>query len=223
MRRFLLSRAEAAGQTPGFTKGTRRPIIRIMRSLALALVIALTLAACASTETVKTTPEPVTVTVQGGTTEETATGAEETTTEEAESGGAGIGDTIELAGSEDGASVAVTVMKVVDPAPYEAYFGPEKGNRFVGLQLRIRNRGSTVYDDCPSSGAALIDAQDQQWTETAFGSALKPEFVCLKIRPDDKRVGFITFQVPKKAKLRTFQFGTESGFGPEAGEWDLRR
>jgi hypothetical protein len=165
----------------------------------------------------------VTVTVQGGQTEDQATTeAEDMTTEEGESGGARIGDTIELAGSEDGASVAVTVMKVVDPAPYEAYFGPQKGNRYVGIKLRLHNKGSTVYDDCPSNGAALIDAQDQQWTETALGSALKPEFICLKIRPDDKRVGFITYELPKKAKMRTFQFGLEGGFGPEAGEWSLR-
>jgi uncharacterized protein YceK len=194
-----------------------------VRFFTLALLIALTLAGCASTETVKTTPEPVTVTVQGGQTEDQATTeAEDTTTEEADSGGYGIGDTIELAGSEDGASVAVTVMKVVDPAPYEAYFGPQKGNRYVGIKLRLHNTGSTVYDDCPSNGAALIDAQDQQWTETALGSALKPEFICLKIRPDDKRVGYVTYEVPKKARLRTFQFGTESGFAPEAGEWSLR-
>jgi hypothetical protein len=172
---------------------------------------------------VKTTPEPVTVTVQGGQTEgQATTEAEDTTTEEAESGGAGIGDTIELAGSEDGASVAVTLMKVVDPAPYEANFGPEKGHRFVGIKLRIHNTGSTVYNDCPSNGASLIDALDVEWIGSAPGSALKPEFVCLKIRPDDKRVGFITLQVRRRAKLRTFQFGTDSGFGPEAGEWSLR-
>jgi len=189
----------------------------------LALVAALTLVGCASTETVKTTPEPVTVTVQSGQTEDQATTeAEDTTTEEAESGGAGIGDTIELAGSEDGASVAVTVIKVVDPAPYEAYFGPQKGNRYVGIKLRLHNTGSTVYDDCPLNGSALIDAQDQEWTEPALGSALKPDFVCLKIRSGDKRVGYVSFEVPKKARLRTFQFGTESGFGPEAGEWSLR-
>jgi hypothetical protein len=28
-------------------------------------------------------------------------------------------------------------------------------------------------------------------------------------------------QVPKGAKLRTFQFTLESGFGPETGEWIL--
>jgi hypothetical protein len=40
---------------------------------------------------VKTTPEPVTVTVEGGQTEDQATTeAEDTTTEEAESGGAGL-------------------------------------------------------------------------------------------------------------------------------------
>jgi hypothetical protein len=194
-----------------------------VRFLTLALVAALTVVGCASTETVKTTPEPVTVTVQSGQTEDQATTeAEDVTTEEAESGGAGIGDTIELAGSEDGASVAVTVLKVVDPAPYEAYFGPQKGNRYVGIKLRLHNTGSTVYDDCPLNGSALIDAQDQEWTEPALGSALKPDFVCLKIRPSDKRVGYVSFEVPKKARLRTFQFGTESGFGPEAGEWSLR-
>jgi hypothetical protein len=71
------------------------------------------------------------------------------------------------------------------------------------------------------NGSALIDAQDQEWTEPALGSALKPDFVCLKIRSGDKRVGYVSFEVPKKARLRTFQFGTESGFGPEAGKWSL--
>ena len=222
MKEISYSPAPAPGRTPAFTKGTPRPMIRVVRSLMLALVIALPLAGCASTETVQTTPEPVTVTVQGGQTEDQATTeAEDTTTEEAESRGAGIGDTIEVAGSEDGASVAVTVLKVVDPAPYEAYLGPQKGNRYVGIKLQLHNTGS-VYDDCPLNGSALIDAQDQEWTEPALGSALKPDFVCLKIQPSDKRVGYVSFEVPKRARLRTFQFGTESGFGPEAGEWSLR-
>jgi uncharacterized protein DUF4352 len=195
-----------------------------MKGLGILSLLVLSLVGCGGTEAVKTTPEPVTVTVQAGTTEEdTTTAAEETTTENTESQDAGIGDSIELSGYEDGALVQVTVMKVVDPAPHEPYFGPKGGNRFVGIQLRIRNSGTAIYDDCPSNGAALIDADDQQWTESAFGSALKPEFVCLKIRPGDKRVGYVSYEVPKRVKLRTFQFGTDSGFGPEAGEWEIRR
>lgn len=92
----------------------------------------------------KTTPEPVTVTVQGGQTEDQATTeAQDTTTEAAESG------------------VPASATRSSAPAP-------------------TRARGSS-----------------------------------------DKRVGYVSFEVPKKARLRTFQFGTESGFGPEAGEWSL--
>jgi hypothetical protein len=72
------------------------------------------------------------------------------------------------------------------------------------LRLEPFQHGGAFVDDCPSNGAALIDAQDQQWAEIALGAGLKPDFVCLKNRHGDKRVGYVSFEVPKKARLRTF-------------------
>ena len=40
------------------------------------------------------------------------------------------------------------------------------------------------------------------------------------IRPGDTRVGWVTFEVPKKAKLRRLIFEPWFGFG-DVGEWKL--
>jgi hypothetical protein len=199
-------------------------MIRVVRSLTLALVIPLALAGCASTETVKTTPEPVTVTAQAGTTEEENTG-EDTTTEQAS---AGIGDTITLHGNDEALEIAVTVKKVVDPdESYDrstyGFEAPDKGKRYVSLLLVLENTGSIVYDDSPTNGIAVIDTDDQSFDAADSGFFTRdPDIGSPTIRPGDRRQGWVTYMIPKRSKLRTFQMALDSGFAPEAGEWSLR-
>lgn len=190
--------------------------------LTVAVSVCLMLAACGESE-IKTEPdaeaETVTVTVTETIGAEPTT--EEATTEEAE-GLARVGDSITLHGSDDSLEVRVELEKVLDPAPTEQYFGPSKGKRLVALRIRLTNTGSAIYDDSPSNGATLIDRQDQAYTTALLPTPACPDIGSPKIRPGDRRVGCITFEVPKGIKLRTFQFTLESGFGPETGEWDLR-
>lgn len=133
-----------------------------------------------------------------------------------------VGGSITLAGNTDGASVQVTLLAIRDPArSTNQYIKPAAGKRYVGVRLRLKNTGGVVYDDSPSNGAALVDTQDQSFSG-GFFDAVEPPLGSPKIRAGDQRAGWLTFEVPKASKLRTFQFSLDSGFGPETGEWALR-
>lgn len=115
----------------------------------------------------------------------------------------------------------VTVTRVIDPAKAPGgLFGPDKGNGFVAIEIRLENVGSTVYGDSPGNGAVAIDTGDHEYDATISG--LGQELGSTKIASGDARVGLIVFELPKEAMLRTFQLTLDSGLGPETGEWVLR-
>jgi hypothetical protein len=88
-----------------------------------------------------------------------------------------VGDVLDLKGLEDGEALAVTVVRVVDPARAEdEYSTPDAGKRFVAVQFRLKNTGTAVYSDSPGNGARLVDAQGQQFDSTYEGTAAGPGF-----------------------------------------------
>jgi Domain of unknown function (DUF4352) len=88
----------------------------------------------------------------------------------------------------------VTVSKVIAPARSSMQFiRPEQGKRFVSLQLA--NVGSAVYNDSPSNGAVLVDDQSHQYSATIAG--MEPDIGSPTIAAGDKRIGLMTFDVPK--------------------------
>ncbi|MEO3782431.1 DUF4352 domain-containing protein [Actinocorallia sp. B10E7] len=133
-----------------------------------------------------------------------------------------VGDKITLAGSDEELKIAVTVLKVVNTKSTDEFTTPEKGNRFVAVRLALKNVGSQAYDDSPSNGAKLIDADDQQYDAALVtGVAAGPLLDTVKLAPGKGRQGVIVFSVPKKTKLAGFQFALDSGFAPQTGEWTL--
>jgi hypothetical protein len=76
-----------------------------------------------------------------------------------------------------------------------------------------------VYDGSPSNGAAVIDSGDVEWDGSVL-DAVEPALGSLRIMPGDARVGWITFEVDERSKLRAFQCVTDSGFGNGA-QWSL--
>ena len=134
-----------------------------------------------------------------------------------------IGSAIVLHGNSDGEVVRVKILAVKDPfiPTGEFSLGPQPGQRDVAVKIALLNLGSDVYDDSPSNGTALIDTADQQYTDTALDQ-MSPDIGSPKIAPRDRRVGWMTFAVAKHARLKKLQFGLDSGFGPETGEWLLR-
>lgn len=91
--------------------------------------------------------------------------------------GAGVGDTIQLAGMNEGERVAATVVRVVDPAqPASEFDEPDAGQRLVGVQLKLDNTGTTTYSDAPDNGAILVDKSGESFNSTLSSTSAGASF-----------------------------------------------
>ncbi|XUZ24732.1 DUF4352 domain-containing protein [Streptomyces sp. RMIT01] len=134
-----------------------------------------------------------------------------------------VGDTITLKGQEDGEQVDATLKKIVDPAqPKDEFFAPEDGNRWVAAQFELTNTGTKPYADSPGNGAQIADADGQRFdtmfADTKAGPSMTSD---AKVPPGEKVLGWITFEVPKESKIATVQFGLNSGFAEQTGQWKV--
>lgn len=136
---------------------------------------------------------------------------------------AAVGATLVLQGRDPGLKVSGTVTKVFDKAtPASDFIKPKTGSRYVAVEVQLANTGQAVYDDAPSNGARLIDDQGQQYSATvgqvregvAIGGAVT-------VGVGDSRKGVIVFEVPEAVKPAKFQFGLDSGFADQKGEWAI--
>ncbi|MFC7591607.1 DUF4352 domain-containing protein [Nonomuraea antimicrobica] len=133
-----------------------------------------------------------------------------------------VGGSITLEGMDPGLKMTVTVTRVVDPATGDQFSKPQTGKRLVGVEVTLANAGTAVYSDSPTNGAMLIDGEGQQYRSTyhtvqegqGFGGSAT-------INTGDSRKGVIVFEVPESAKLGKLQFGLDSGFADQKGEWTL--
>ncbi|MFI6152074.1 DUF4352 domain-containing protein [Kitasatospora sp. NPDC051170] len=134
-----------------------------------------------------------------------------------------LGDTISLKGNDPADTADVTLVKVVDSAePDNEFTHPGDGKRFVAIQFRIKASGKKAYSDAPGNGAKVLDAQGQAYGSTIADTKAGPSFqVPANIAPGESALGFVTFEVPKDAKLDKAQFGLDSGFAPQTGQWKI--
>jgi hypothetical protein len=137
--------------------------------------------------------------------------------------GAAVGDTIDLAGMDDGEKVAATVVRVVDPArPASDLDQPESGTRLVGVRLKLVNIGSTVYSDSPDNGSVLVDKAGQSFSADLSSISEGASFPgSVKMTPGSTRLGYVVFAVPNSSTVSSFQFTLDSGFADQTGEWSL--
>lgn len=134
-----------------------------------------------------------------------------------------VGDTIAVKGSDDGSKLDVTIVKTVDPGkPADEFTEPGSGKRFVGVQFRLVNTGSAVYNDSPSNGAQVADEQGQRFESTFADITAGPSMSSgVRLKPGAKALGWIVFEVPKSSKVATVQFTMDSGFADQTAEWKL--
>lgn len=187
------------------------------RLAALATITAVALTACSAGSTVTDTPKAKTSSSKEAAPD---TPAEETS---AAPTAAKVGDTIALKGTEDGSKLDVTVVKTVDPAKSaDEFTTPEDGNRWIGVQFQLVNTGTIAYGDSPGNGTQIADAQGQQFTSTFADITAGPSMAsAVTLKPGAKALGWIVFEIPKASKADVVQFGMDSGFAEQTGEWKL--
>jgi hypothetical protein len=135
-----------------------------------------------------------------------------------------VGQPITIKGNEDGSKLQVTVKKIQNARPTDQFSTVDKGKRLVAVRFRLVNTGTAPYDDAPSNGAKVVDKSGQQYESDIFfdnisAGEMLPSSV--KLAPKNKALGYITFQVPKRAKITQVQFSMDSGFGGTA-QWNVR-
>ncbi|WP_345681334.1 DUF4352 domain-containing protein [Streptosporangium roseum] len=132
-----------------------------------------------------------------------------------------VGETITVKGLQPGVEVAVTPNRVIDNATSgNQFLKPKDGNRYIAVELTLKNVGQEIYTDSPAVGGTLIDAEGQQHRPTfaevtegaAFGGSVT-------VNRGDTRKGLIVFEVPASATPAKLQFGVM--FGQQKGEWAL--
>lgn len=192
-----------------------------MRRTALALTTAaltITLAACNGTS-VKSQPDKT-----PPATAPQATAAATTPPAPTTPSAAHLGDTITLHGMDDGSKIAVTIVKWAENARgADEFTTPGKGKRFVAAQIRFVNTGTATYDDSPSNGMQVADSEGQRFDSTIADVTAGPSMASsVTLKPGDKALGWIVFEVPKTSKIVTVQVTLDSGFSDEVGEWAVK-
>jgi len=133
-----------------------------------------------------------------------------------------LGDTITLNGNGDGEKIAVTVVKVLKTATSDNEFEtPSPGKRYFAVRVRVVNKGTAAYKDSMTNGAKAVDAAGQNFDATMLSGIKQGALLDdINMTPGAKALGYIVFEVPKRVKIRTVQFGADSGFA-DIGEWKV--
>ncbi|MFC8450176.1 DUF4352 domain-containing protein [Kitasatospora sp. NPDC057223] len=196
-----------------------RPSLALRSASALAALGLAAVAGCSS-HTVETRPA-VTSPATGSPVSGSAAGTTGAASASPSTSQARVGDTVELRGSGQGARMAVTVTRVVDPAAAKDQFStPGAGNRLAAVQFSLHNVGTAPYSDSPSNGAQVIDTQGQAFNATFTDTAAGPGFPgIVTIAPGDTGLGFLTFQLPAASTVAKVQFTLDSGLADNTGQW----
>jgi hypothetical protein len=190
---------------------------------ACALALAAVVGGCGSTQTVVKTVTASGTSATAAETTSASQAATEAQTSTSSASQARAGDTLELKGN-GGEAMAVTVDVVMDPLQVGPDDQPDVGQRFVGVQITLRNVGTVAYSDSPSNGATLLSNIDEQAKgEIVSGGPCGNDFQSsANVAPGDTQEGCIPFELPSGQTPKTFQFTLNSGFADQTGQWSLR-
>jgi Domain of unknown function (DUF4352) len=190
-----------------------------VRALTGGLLMSALMAGCGTQTVVRT----VTSTASGSNAKPSASAdSSSSSTSTAQARTAKVGDTLTLSGN-GGQSLAVTVDAVMDPLSVGQYDQADSGQRFVGVQVTLKNVGSSSYSDAPSNGATLLSTANEQAKDAIVsGGPCGNDFQSsVNIAPGDTQQGCIPFELPDGQTTGTFQFTMNSGFANQTGQWSL--
>ena len=136
------------------------------------------------------------------------------------------GRTLTLNGTITGERIRVSFLRFVNNAhSKDTFFGPSAGKRYFAAQFRITNTGSVQYVDSPANGARVVDSRGNSYRTTFLVGSLregKPFDAAISLKTGDSALGYLVFEVPKRAKIHKVQFAENSGFG-QVATWTFVR
>ena len=137
-----------------------------------------------------------------------------------------LGGAITLNGIDPATEAAITAIKVVDPTTSMDGSTPTAGSRYVAVQFQIQNTGTLAHTEYVPNCAKVLDTSGHQFEAayTVLSVSAGPIFeVETALRPGQKAVGYIVFEVPTASKVAKVQFTMDLGYAFESGEWTVQR
>jgi hypothetical protein len=110
----------------------------------------------------------------------------------------------------------VTLHAVEDPVAPDEFFAPDPGNRYVGVELEVRNTSAEPQTLSTLLAVEVVDSESQAWSTSLFAvpgrAAIDGE-----IPAGESRRGWVGFELPETSSgLRLFVDGVLIGDGEPA-------
>lgn len=219
----------------------RRMTMRTPVRAALPCVVTLLVAGCGGGTKTVTVPAPASTTAETTsipTTETTppadttstqapATGADDPTRQDPITVKGKEGDTLTLLGQYATGMSGKPKPRIKIEATLTGQKGPfsgfdlAKGHKLIGMTVRVKNVGDKTFSDpLPSGTLILVGGENGKQTNLITSGDSPCDNPRLKLRTGESKEVCIAFDVPTNAKLETFQFETDSGYG-DTGLWRL--
>jgi hypothetical protein len=112
----------------------------------------------------------------------------------------------------DGELIEVTARRILNNIIGGEYEEPEIGNRYVGVEVEIANRGDAAISDYPSAKLKLNNGRQVDTTIMLGGECASDDFSSIDLAPGDSATGCLPFEIPEEADIDGFQMriGSES-------------
>jgi hypothetical protein len=136
--------------------------------------------------------------------------------------GPGVGST--LTAHVGSATLRVTLVRVLNPAAGKG-ISPGPGTRFVGVELRIVNPGSSTVEVQPDLDTHVVDRAGALYNLGVDNGNLAscPGFAngTAALVPGDSAQGCVGFEVPARPGLQTVRYAAPGTPPAQAAQWTV--
>lgn len=152
----------------------------------------------------------------------TSSNSKSSSSKSSSSATAHVGSTVNIGGSK---GLAVTLNQIIDPASgADQYTTADAGKRFVAVELKIVNNGSSSYSDDANSDVSVIGSNNQSYTADFDSVSECTNFNegQYTLASGENITGCVVFQLPNGINVSKVQFQTEEGLSQSTGQWSVQ-
>jgi hypothetical protein len=130
-----------------------------------------------------------------------------------------VGKTLTLVGANAGEKMAVTIVRIIDPAKPSTLNAPVSG-RLIAVEMRLANIGSVPYSDAPAPSIEVTGQNGQVFTGSGYPVVGCDNLEGLVKVPVGRSVsGCLAWSEPQSVSASKVTFRLNSGIGPQEGTW----
>ncbi len=141
----------------------------------------------------------------------------------AQTSGGQIGRTYDVNGDQTGEKLAITLVAVDQNAKStNEYEKPQAGDHFVATEYRIRNIGSTRYDDAVDNCVEVYDDQNSKYDITIVQSISSGNVIDeVGLAPGQSIEGWLVYALPTGKSIASTTYTPDSAVADTTVKWTV--